>query len=111
MLTIENIQNIEGTEFQMSSGQKYVIGIVRSWYDHYSFGVFPLKENNVASIRDGIIYKLHRSRRNSRGYEMTSANSINPIVYVKPENLTLDNFVLELHIQTSIKVYANNKHI
>jgi hypothetical protein len=111
MLTIENIQNIEGTEFQMSSGQKYVIGIVRSWYDHYSFGVFPLKENNVASIRDGIIYKLHRSRRNSRGYEMTSANSINPIVYVKPENLTLDNFVLELHIQTSIKVYANTKHI
>ena len=109
MLTIENIQNIEGTEFQMSSGQKYVIGIVRSWYDHYSFGVFPLMENNVASTTDGVIYKLHRSRRNSRGYEMTSANSINPIVYVKPENLTLDNFVLELHIQTSIKRYANNR--
>ena len=109
MLTIENIQNIEGTEFQMSSGQKYVIGIVRSWYDHYSFGVFPLMENNVASITDGVIYRLHRSRRNSRGYEMTSANSINPIVYVKPENLTLDNFVLELHIQTSIKRYANNR--
>ena len=109
MLTIENIQNIEGTEFQMSSGQKYVIGIVRSWYDHYSFGVFPLMENNVASITDGVIYRLHRSRRNSRGYEMTSADSINPIVYVKPENLTLDNFVLELHIQTSIKRYANNR--
>ena len=94
----------------MSSGQKYIIGIVRAYYDHYSFGVFPLKENNVASISDSIIYKLHRSRRNSRGYEMTSANSINPIVvYVKPENLTLDNFVLELHIQTSIKVYANNR--
>jgi len=30
-------------------------------------------------------------------------------VYVKPENLTLDNFVLELHIQTSIKRYANNR--
>ena len=111
MLTIDNIQNIEGKEFQLSSGQKYVIGIVRAYYDHYSFGVFPLKENNVASIKDGVIYKLNRSRRNSRGYEMTSANSINPIVYVKPENLTLDNFVLELHIQTSIKVYANNKHI
>ena len=109
MLTIDNIQNIEGKEFEMSSGQKYVIGIVRSWYDHYSFGVFPLMENNVASITDGVIYKLHRSRRNSRGYEMTSANSINPIVYVKPENLTLDNFVLELHIQTSIKRYANNR--
>jgi len=109
MLTIENIQNIEGNEFHMSSGQKYVIGIGRAYYDHYSFGVFPLKENGVASIKDGIIYKLHRTKRNSRGYEMTSANSINPIVYVKPENLTLDNFVLELHIQTSIKVYANNR--
>ena len=101
MLTIDNIQNIEGREFQLSSGQKYVIGIVRAYYDHYSFGVFPLMENNVASTTDGVIYKLHRSRRNSRGYEMTSANSINPIVYVKPENLTLDNFVLELHIQTA----------
>jgi hypothetical protein len=109
MLTIENIKNIEGKEFQMSSGQKYVIGIVRSWYDHYSFVVFPLKENNVASIRDSIIYKLHRTKKSRRGYEMTSANSINPIVYVKPENLTLDNFVLELHIQTSIKRYANNR--
>ena len=109
MLTIDNIQNIEGREFQLSSGQKYVIGIVRSWYDHYSFGVFPLMENNVASIKDGIIYKLHRSRRNSRGYEMTSANSINPIVYVKPENLTLDNFVLELHIQTGLLNAYNRK--
>ena len=109
MLTIENMQNIEGKEFQLSSGKKFIIGIVRAYYDHYSFGVFPLMENNVASIKDGIIYKLHRSRQNSRGYEMTSANSINPIVYVKPENLTLDNFVLELHIQTSIKRYANNR--
>ena len=109
MLTIDNIQNIEGREFQLSSGQKYVIGIVRSWYDHYSFGVFPLMENNVASITDGVIYKLHRSRRNSRGYEMTSANSINPIVYVKPENLTLDNFVLELHIQTGLLNAYNRK--
>ena len=109
MLTIENIQNIDGKEFQLSSGRKFIIGIARAYYDHYSFGVFPLMENNVASIRDSIIYKLHRSRRNSRGYEMTSANSINPIVYVKPENLTLDNFVLELHIQTSIKRYANNR--
>ena len=109
MLTIENIQNIDGKEFQLSSGRKFIIGIARAYYDHYSFGVFPLAVNGVAIINDGIIYKLMRTIRNRRGYEMTSANSINPIVYVKPENLTLDNFVLELHIQTSIKVYANNR--
>ena len=101
MLTIENIQNIEGKEFQLSSGRKYVIGIGRAYYDHYSFGVFPLMENNVASIKDGIIYKLMRTIGNSRGYEMTSAR-MKRIVKVKPENLTLKNFILELHIQTGM---------
>ena len=100
MLTIQNIQNIEGREFQLSSGQKYVIGIVRSWYDHYSFGVFPLKENGVASIKDAIVYKLHRALLNRRGYAMTSAEMKN-MSYVKPANLTLKNFILELHIQTA----------
>ena len=100
MLTIDNIQNIEGKEFQLSSGRKYIIGIGRAYYDHYSFGVFPLLENNVASIKDGIVYKLIRTIGNSRGYEMTSAR-MRQNVYVKPENLTLKNFILELHIQTA----------
>ena len=100
MLTIENIQNIEGKEFQLSSGQKYVIGIVRSWYDHYSFGVFPLKENNVASIKDGVIYKLHRTKKSRRGYKLI-APKMKWQPYVKPGNLTLENFILELHIQTA----------
>jgi len=100
MLTIENIQNIEGKEFQLSSGQKYVIDIVRAYYDHYSFGVFPLLENNVASIKDAIVYKLYKDKRNRRGYGMTSARMRHD-VYVKPANLTLKNFILELHIQTA----------
>jgi hypothetical protein len=109
MLTIDNIQNIEGKEFQMSSGQKYVIGIVRDYYDHYSFGVFPLKENNVASIKDGIVYKLHRTKKSRRGYKLVAPQmSWQP--YVKPENLTLDNFVLELHIQTGLLNAYNRKH-
>ena len=107
MLTIDNIQNIEGKEFEMSSGQKYVIGIVRAYYDHYSFGVFPLMENNVASIKDGIVYKLVRTKRNRRGYEMTSAK-LKQNVYVTPENLTMKNFILELHIQTGM-IYAHNR--
>jgi hypothetical protein len=100
MLTIENIQNIEGKEFQLSSGRKYVIGIGRAYYDHYSFGVFPLHENNVPSIKDAIVYKLYKNKRNRRGYELTSAK-LKQNVYVKPANLTLKNFILELHIQTA----------
>ena len=108
MLTIDNIQNIEGKEFQLSSGQKYVIGIVRSWYDHYSFGVFPLAVNGVAIINDGIIYKLHRTKKSIRGYKLVAPKmSWQP--YVKPENLTLDNFVLELHIQTGLLNAYNRK--
>jgi hypothetical protein len=106
MLTIENIQNIEGKEFQMSSGQKYIIGIVRAYYDHYSFGVFPLTEIGVASIKDVIAYRLMRTIKNSRGYHLTNSLGAN-IAFVKPENLTLDNFVLELHIQTSIGCYKS----
>jgi hypothetical protein len=108
MLTIDNIQNIEGKEFQLSSGQKYVIGICRAYYDHYSFGVFPLAVNGVAIINDGIIYKLMRTIRNRRGYEMTSAK-LKQNVYVKPENLTLKNFILELHIQTGLLNAYNRK--
>ena len=101
MLTIDNIQNIEGMEFQLSSGQKYVIGIVRAWHDYYSFGVFPLAVNGVAIIKDSIFYKLYRTKKNNRGYEMTSAR-MKQNVYVKPANLTLKNFVLELHIKTGM---------
>ena len=109
MLTIDNIQNIEGKEFQLSSGRKYIIGIVRSYYDHYSFGVFPLVENDVPSIKDGIIYKLHRTKKSRRGYKLVAPKmSWQP--YVKPENLTLKNFILELHIQTGLLNANNRKH-
>ncbi len=100
MLVIKNIKYIEGEEFELTGGRRFVIGIVRSYYDHYSFGVFPLVENDVPSIKDGIIYKLDRVLLNRTGYELTSAK-LKQNVYVKPANLTLKNFILELHIQTA----------
>ena len=100
MLTIKNLKNIEGNEFELSSGQKYIIDIVRAYYDHYSFGVFPILESDVPSIKDAIVYRLDRTKRNRRGYEMKSAK-LKQNVYVKPANLTLKNFILELHIQTA----------
>ncbi len=101
MLTIKNLKNIEGIDFKLSSGQKFIIGIARDEGLHYTFGVFPLLENNVASIKDVIVYKLHRGLLNRRGYEMTS-EKLKQNVYVKPANLTLKNFILELHIQTGM---------
>ena len=105
MLTIDNIQNIEGKEFQLSSGQKYVIGICRAYYDHYSFGVFPLAVNGVAIIKDVIVYKLYKDILYGgdyyHGYWLESPK-MKRIVKVKPENLTLKNFILELHIQTGM---------
>jgi hypothetical protein len=108
MLTIDNIQNIEGKEFEMSSGQKYVIGIVRAWHDYYSFGVFPLAVNGVAIIKDSIFYKLYRTKKSRRGYKLVAPQmSWQP--YVTPENLTMKNFILELHIQTGLLNAYNRK--
>ena len=100
MLTIKNFSKIEGSEFQLSSGNKFLIGIARDEGLHYTFGVFPLAVNGVASIKDVIVYKLHRALLNRRGYGMTSAQ-MRQDVFVKPANLTLKNFILELHIQTA----------
>ena len=100
MLTIKNFSKIEGSEFQLSSGNKFLIGIAKDEGLHYTFGVFPLAVNGVAIIKDVIVYKLHRALLNRRGYGMTSAE-MKQDVFVKPANLTLKNFVLELHIQTA----------
>jgi len=100
MLTLKNFINIEGTEFQLSSGKRFLIGIAKDEGLHYTFGVFPLAVNGVAIIKDVIVYKLHRALLNRRGYGMTSAE-MRQDVFVKPANLTLKNFILELHIQTA----------
>jgi uncharacterized membrane protein len=100
MLVIKNFSKIEGSEFQLSSGNKFLIGIAKDEGFHYTFGVFPLAVNGVAIIKDVIVYKLHRALLNRRGYGMTSAE-MKQDVFVKPANLTLKNFVLELHIQTA----------
>jgi hypothetical protein len=100
MLTLKNLKNIEGMEFQLSNGNKFLIGIAKDEGEYYTFGVFPLAVNGVAIIKDVIVYKLHRALLNRRGYGMTSAE-MKQDVFVKPANLTLKNFVLELHIQTA----------
>ena len=105
MLTIKNIQKLEGSEFQLSSGNKYLIGIAKDEGEHYTFGVFPLAVNGVAIIKDAIVYKLYKDILYGGdyyyGYWLESPK-MKRIVKVKPENLTLKNFILELHIQTGM---------
>ena len=100
MLTIKNFINIEGEEFELTGGRRFLIGVVKDEGFYYTFGVFPILENGVASIKDAIVYKLYRPLLNRRGYKLTSAK-LKQDVYVKPANLTLKNFILELHIQTA----------
>jgi hypothetical protein len=100
MLILKNLKSIEGNEFELSSGTRFLIGLAKDDGLDYSFGVFPILENDVPSIKDAIVYKLHRALLNRRGYGMTSAK-MKQNVYVKPANLTLKNFILELHIQTA----------
>ena len=101
MLIIKNINKLEGNEFQLSNGTRFLIGLAKDEGEHYTFGVFPLHENNVPSIKDAIVYKLYKDKRNRRGYHLT--NSLrNEMGFVKTENLTLKNFILELHIQTGM---------
>jgi hypothetical protein len=104
MLTLKNFTNIEGMEFQLSSGNKFLIGIAKDEGLHYTFGVFPLAVNGVAIIKDVIIYKLYKDILYGgdyyHGYWLESPK-MKRIVKVKPANLTLKNFILELHIQTA----------
>ena len=104
MLTLKNFTNIEGIDFKLTSGNKFLIGIAKDEGEHYTFGVFPLLENNVASIKDVIVYKLYKDILYGgdyyHGYCLESPK-MKRIVKVKPENLTLKNFILELHIQTA----------
>jgi hypothetical protein len=105
MLTLKNFINIEGKEFQLSSGNKFLIGIAKDEGEHYTFGVFPILENDVPSIKDVIVYKLYKDILYGgdyyHGYWLESPK-MKRIVKVKPENLTLKNFILELHIQTGM---------
>jgi len=105
MLTLKNFSKIEGSEFQLSSGNKYLIGIAKDEGKHYTFGVFPLAVNGVAIIKDVIVYKLYKDILYGgdyyHGYWLESPK-MKRIVKVKPENLTLKNFILELHIQTGM---------
>ena len=103
MLTIENFRNIEGKEFQLNNGTKYIIGIARGYHDKYSFAVFQLDDTGIANIHNSIVFHLSKQFEDNGvtyGYPIYNPK-MTRIKRVLPQNLTLNNFVLELHIQTA----------
>ena len=106
MLTINNLENIVGKEFQLGNGRKYLIGMVDRQPTHYSFVVFELDEKNVASISSAIVFELHKKMGNFAGHDVyfLSSTKMKQRQRIRPQNLTLRNFVLELQIKTALIV-------
>ena len=103
MLTINNLENIVGKEFQLGNGRKYLIGMVDRQPTHYSFVVFELDERNVANLISAIYFQLHKMLYNDGAdYYSLSSDRLKYNLKVRKENLTLKNFVLELHIATGM---------
>ena len=102
MLKIENFINIEGEEFQLGNGQKYMVGIAKNMGDNYSFGVFELDERNMANITGAIVFELSKTifYDGDKYYSLSSSQLKRP-VKIRTGNLTLKNFVLELHMATA----------
>ena len=103
MLTIKNLKNIEGKEFQLANGTKYLIGLVNDQPKHYSFGVFELDDLDVANIQSAIVFQLQKELFDNGytyGYRLSSDRMNGRVPIVVQQNLTLENFVLELHMAT-----------
>ena len=106
MLKIENLLHITGKEFTLANGSTYIVGMAVDEGNHYSFAVFPLMQNKVANIKENIIFELSKDLYDNGitiGYTLSSSQ-MSRLARVTPRNLTLENFVLELHIQTGMIV-------
>lgn len=103
MLTIENYKKIENQKFWTKSNtQEWIVARIEETQNNYQIAVLP--KDNVAGIfalSGGIAYKLQRVSDMPEGYKITNSKN-KRVALVRRENLTLDNFLLELMIQTSL---------
>ena len=103
MLTINNLKNISGSEFQLGNGTKYMIGMTDDQPNHYTFVVFELDERNVANLISAIYFQLHKMLYNDGAdYYALSSDRLKYNRKVRKQNTTLKNFVLELHMATGL---------
>ena len=103
MLTIENYKNLENKTFWTKSDtQEWIVAKIEENLNDYKMAVMPLdNEFQMYVISKSIIYTLKRIKKNRRGYEMTNSKN-DRVALVTESNLTFDNFILELLIQTGL---------
>jgi hypothetical protein len=103
MLTIENYKNLENKTFWTKSDtQEWIVSRIEETLNDYKIAVMPLdSEFQMYVISKAIIYTLKRNKKNRRGYEMINSKN-DRVALVTESNLTFDNFILELLIQTAL---------
>jgi hypothetical protein len=112
MLTIQNFTKLNNRTFYTASGeQQWVIMGVSEYPERYSFAVLPWIKHAYV-IKEAITFQLDRIKKTDRGNHILTNAKNNNLVGIPKENLTLDNFYLELQIQTAVitnsKIYADN---
>ena len=86
----------------MGNGTKYMIGMTDDQPNHYTFVVFELDERNKVNMMSAMFFQLHKMLYNDGAdYYSLSSDRLKYNLKVRKENLTLKNFVLELHMATA----------
>jgi hypothetical protein len=103
MLLIENHTKLEKQTFcTKSNTQEWIVSTVEENQNGYSFLVVPKDDlTGVYAISGAIVYTLFRESDNPDGYKMINTRNTRQ-VWVRKDNLTFDNFLLELMIQTAL---------
>jgi hypothetical protein len=101
MLTIKNYHKLQNKNFMAKSGQPgWIVSHIVEKETEYQIVVMPW-DGMAYSIQHAIVYRLERKVNEHGHYNMhSSKNDRIPMVW--KSNLTLDNFILELGIQTGL---------
>ena len=103
MLLIENYKRIQNETFWTKSNtQEWSVGRIDENKYNYQIAVLPKDDDSgIFVLSKAIVYTLQRTKKNRRGYLMLNTKN-NRVALVTESNLTFDNFLLELMIQTSL---------
>ena len=103
MLTIQNYIKLLNKKFTTKSGkQEWIVANIVESEKYYSIAVMPLDyQTGIYVIAKGIVYNLERLSNTPDGYKIINSKNKRK-AWVSKGNLTFDNFLLELMIQTAL---------
>ena len=106
MLLIQNYKRIQDEKFWTKSNtQEWIVARIDENKYNYQIAVLPKDDDSgIFVLSRAIVYTLQRTKKNRRGYLMLNTKN-NRVALVTESNLTFDNFILELLIQTSLNTY------